>query len=118
MPAIPADFTASKSAVIPSAATFPPKKKKYVSGRFTLSGVRNAVSGAVADAHSAERARAITESCFTSYRPQQTRSYARLSSLATFASVSAQWPTPIAQWWAGPAALHASMNAFAPMEKR
>ena len=46
MPAMPADFTASKSAVIPGAATFPPKKKKYVSGRFASTGERNAASGA------------------------------------------------------------------------
>ena len=45
MPEIPASFTASRSDVIPGAATFPPKKKKYVSGRLDPSGDTNAVSG-------------------------------------------------------------------------
>ena len=44
-PEIPAAFTASRSAVMPSAEMLPPKKKKYVSGRFDVGGTANSVSG-------------------------------------------------------------------------
>ena len=50
--------------------------------------------------------------------PQHSFSVSMPSRAASFSIFPAMCPTPMAQWCAGPALLHAFMNAFAPTLKR